>query len=38
MILAVGSVPKPLLGLEFGGRVLDTAGTWLLDERRRSCA
>ena len=32
-MLAVGSVPKPLLDLEFGGRVLDTAGTWLLGER-----
>ena len=25
-----GSVAKPLLGLEFGGRVLDTAAAWLL--------
>lgn len=33
VVLATGSVPKPLLGLEFGGRVLDTAATWLLDER-----
>ena len=33
VVLAVGSVPKPLLDLEFGGRVLDTAGTWLLGER-----
>src|ERR671935_615082 len=33
VVLACGSVPKPLLGLEFGGRVLDTAGTWLLSER-----
>src|SRR5215211_4500070 len=33
VILACGSVPKPLLGLEFGGRVLDTAGQWLLNER-----
>jgi len=32
VVLAVGSVPKPLLGLEFGGRVLDTAGMWLLNE------
>jgi dihydrolipoyl dehydrogenase len=32
VILAVGSIPKPLLGLEFGGRVLDTAGQWLLGE------
>ena len=33
VVLAVGSVPKPLLDLQFGGRVLDTAGTWLLNER-----
>lgn len=33
VILATGSVAKPLLGLEFGGRVLDTAATWLLEER-----
>jgi dihydrolipoamide dehydrogenase len=33
VVLAVGSVPKPLLGLDFGGRVQDTAGTWLLNER-----
>src|SRR4051794_30920233 len=33
VILATGSVAKPLLGLKFGGRVLDTAGTWLLGER-----
>src|SRR3954451_20211174 len=33
VVLAVGSVPKPLLGLEFGGRVLDTAAMWLSGER-----
>jgi dihydrolipoamide dehydrogenase len=33
VILACGSVSKPLLGLEFGGRVLDTAGMWLLNEQ-----
>jgi dihydrolipoamide dehydrogenase len=33
VILAVGSVPKPLLDLQFGNRILDTAGTWLLGER-----
>jgi dihydrolipoamide dehydrogenase len=32
VILACGSVPKPLLDLQFGGRVLDTAGMWLLNE------
>jgi dihydrolipoamide dehydrogenase len=33
VILAVGSVPKPILGLQFGKRVLDTAGMWLLNEQ-----
>jgi dihydrolipoamide dehydrogenase len=33
VILACGSVSKPLLDLEFGKRILDTAGMWLLDER-----
>jgi dihydrolipoamide dehydrogenase len=33
VVLACGSVPKPLLGLEFGGRVLDTAAMWLLNEQ-----
>jgi dihydrolipoamide dehydrogenase len=33
VVLACGSVAKPLLGLEFGGRVLDTAGMWLLNEQ-----
>ena len=33
VVLACGSVPKPLLGLEFGGRVLDTAAMWLLGEQ-----
>src|SRR4029453_14449821 len=32
-VLATGSVAKPLLGLEFVGRVLDTAGMWLLNEQ-----
>ncbi|MFL5839617.1 MAG: dihydrolipoyl dehydrogenase [Thermoleophilaceae bacterium] len=32
IILATGSVPKPILGLEFDGRVLDTAAAWLLNE------
>jgi dihydrolipoamide dehydrogenase len=33
VILAVGSVPKPILDLKFGKRVLDTAGMWLLNEQ-----
>jgi dihydrolipoamide dehydrogenase len=32
VVLATGSVAKPLLDLQFGGRVLDTAGMWLLNE------
>ena len=30
VVLATGSVAKPVLGLEFEGRVVDTAGAWLL--------
>ena len=33
VILATGSVAKPLLDLKFGGRILDTAGMWLLNEQ-----
>src|SRR5215208_4809128 len=33
VILATGSVPKPLLDLQFGDRILDTAGMWLLNEQ-----
>ena len=33
VILACGSIAKPLLDLQFGGRILDTAGMWLLNER-----
>jgi dihydrolipoamide dehydrogenase len=32
VVLACGSVAKPILGLDFGGRILDTAGMWLLNE------
>jgi dihydrolipoamide dehydrogenase len=32
VILACGSVPKPLLGLQFGKRVLSTETMWALDE------
>jgi dihydrolipoamide dehydrogenase len=38
VILATGSVPSPVLGLEFGGRVLDTAAAWLLNERPNTMA
>jgi dihydrolipoamide dehydrogenase len=33
VILACGSVPKPLLGLQFGKRVLSTETMWALDEQ-----
>jgi len=32
IVLATGSVARPLLGLEFGDRILDTAGAWTLTE------
>src|SRR5688572_23831373 len=38
VILAVGSVPKPILDLQFGKRILDTAAMWLLNEQpKRLC-
>jgi dihydrolipoamide dehydrogenase len=38
VILACGSVSKPLLDLQFGKRILDTAGMWLLNEQpKRLC-
>ncbi len=33
VILATGSVAKPILDLKFGKRILDTAGMWLLNEQ-----
>ncbi|MEK6230153.1 MAG: dihydrolipoyl dehydrogenase, partial [Actinomycetota bacterium] len=38
VILACGSVPKPVAGLQFGGRILDTAAMWLLDEQPKKLA
>ncbi len=32
VILAPGSIPRPIPGVTFGGRVIDTAGAWLLNE------
>jgi dihydrolipoamide dehydrogenase len=32
VVLATGSVPRPIPGVEFGGHVIDTAGAWLLNE------
>lgn len=33
VVLACGSIAKPILDLQFGKRVLDTAGMWLLNEQ-----
>ncbi len=38
VILATGSLPKPILGLEFGDKVLDTAAAWLLDKQPKKLA
>jgi dihydrolipoamide dehydrogenase len=38
VVLAAGSVAKPILGLEFGGRVMGTEATWALDELPESLA
>src|SRR5262245_5453965 len=32
-LIATGSVPLPIPGTTFGGRVVDTAGMWLLNEQ-----
>src|SRR3954454_12310398 len=32
VVLATGSVPRPIPGVQFGGRVIDTAGAWLLED------
>ncbi len=33
ILLATGSLPLPVPGAEFGGRVIDTAGAWLMNEQ-----
>jgi dihydrolipoamide dehydrogenase len=38
VVLATGSVAKAVLDLSFGGRVVDTAGAWLLEEQPRRLA
>jgi len=38
VILATGSIPNPILGLDFGGKVLDTAAAWLLNEKPNKLA
>jgi dihydrolipoamide dehydrogenase len=32
VILATGSIPKPIPGTEFGGRIIGTEGAWALEE------
>ena len=36
VILACGSVAKPIMDLSFGGRILDTSAMWLLNEQPSS--
>ncbi len=38
VVLATGSIPLAIPGTEFGGRVLDTAGAWALNEQPGSMA
>jgi dihydrolipoamide dehydrogenase len=38
VVLATGSIAKPLLGLRFGGRILDTAAMWLTSEQPKRLA
>jgi dihydrolipoyl dehydrogenase len=38
LILATGSVARPIPGTEFGGRIVDTQGAWLLPDLPRSMA
>src|SRR5437763_2550419 len=38
VLLACGSVPKPVLGLQFGKRVLSTETMWAIDEQPRRLA
>jgi dihydrolipoamide dehydrogenase len=38
VILATGSVARPVPGIEFGGRVIDTTGAWLTNEQPESLA
>jgi dihydrolipoamide dehydrogenase len=38
VVLATGSIARPILGLQFGGRILDTAATWLRNEQPKRLA
>ena len=38
VVLACGSIPRPVGGLQFGGRIVDTAGMWLTSEQPKRLA
>ncbi|MGH2539173.1 MAG: DNA polymerase III subunit alpha, partial [Actinomycetota bacterium] len=38
IVLACGSVAKPIMDLQFGDRILDTAATWLMEEQPKRLA
>ena len=38
IVLACGSVAKPIMDLQFGDRILDTAATWLIEEQPKRLA
>ncbi len=38
IVLATGSVPQPIPGTSFEGRVIDTSGAWLMNEQPKSMA
>ncbi|MCW3066503.1 MAG: dihydrolipoamide dehydrogenase [Solirubrobacterales bacterium] len=38
VIIATGSVPRPIPGTQFGGRVIGTEGAWALDELPKTLA
>src|SRR4051812_6447902 len=38
VVLATGSIPKPIPGTEFGGRIIGTEGAWALQELPRKLA
>jgi dihydrolipoamide dehydrogenase len=38
IVLATGSIPKPIPGTEFSGRVIGTEGAWALEQLPRSMA
>src|SRR3954454_11471419 len=38
VVLATGAIHRPIPGTEFAGRVIDTAGAWVLDELPKKIA